>query len=154
MYEKLSKKALKNMYIAAIIAAALGLIADGAFVVLLFIPDGMTIANVIAGVLAIFIIIWTIVSPVFRYHRYRYKIDEESIDIVEGYFYTQRNIVPIERIHKIQILRGPIDKMCGVAKVNVTTAGGDVTIRFLEVEKAEAIVESLKNRINDIAREN
>ena len=35
----------------------------------------------------------------------------------------------------------------------MTTAGGDVTIRFLEEEKAEAIAESLRNRINQIVKE-
>ena len=92
-----------------------------------------------------------IVSPVFRFHRYRYKIDDECIDIVEGYIFVERNIVPIERLHKLQIQRGPFDKICKVAKVVVTTAGGDVVIRFLDEEKAEKIAENLKSRINTIA---
>ena len=33
----------------------------------------------------------------------------------------------------------------------VTTAGGDVVIRFLDEEKAEKIAENLKSRINKIA---
>lgn len=33
----------------------------------------------------------------------------------------------------------------------VTTAGGDVVIRFLDEEKAEKIAENLKSRINTIA---
>ena len=88
-----------------------------------------------------------------RQHRYRYKIDEESIDIIEGYIFTERNIVPIERLHKLQISQGPFDKLCNVARVKVTTAGGDVEIRFLENEKAEKITESLKQKINQIAVE-
>lgn len=40
-----------------------------------------------------------------------------------------------------------------VAKVKVTTAGGDVTIRFLEEEKAEQIAENLRKRINEIVKE-
>lgn len=32
----------------------------------------------------------------------------------------------------------------------MTTAGGDVTIRFLEEEKAEQIAENLRGRINEI----
>lgn len=45
-------------------------------------------------------------------------------------------------------LRGPIDRMFKVAKVVVTTAGGDVTLRFLDEEKADFIAESLSKRIN------
>ena len=41
--------------------------------------------------------------------------------------------------------------MFNLAKVIVTTAGGDVTIRFLEDEKSEFIAEALKKKINEIA---
>ena len=37
-----------------------------------------------------------------------------------------------------------------MAKIVVTTAGGDVTIRFMEDEEANKIAMSLKNRINKI----
>ena len=40
-----------------------------------------------------------------------------------------------------------------VAKVTVTTAGGDVPLRFLEEEKAEKIAENLQKRINEIVKE-
>ena len=100
--------------------------------------------------LMILILFDALASPYFRYHRYRYSINEECIDIKEGYLFVKRNIVPIERLHKLQTLKGPIDQMFKVAKVVVTTAGGDVTIRFLEEEKAEQIAENLRGRINEI----
>ena len=86
-----------------------------------------------------------LVEPYFRYNRYRYSINEECIDIREGYLFVKRNIVPIERLHKLEISKGPIDQIFHVAKVTVTTAGGDVTLRFLEEEKAEKIAENLKD---------
>ena len=103
--------------------------------------------------LAILLIANAAISPYFRFHRYRYRIDEEFIDIYEGYIFVERNIVPLERLHKMQTLRGPIDRMFKVAKVVVTTAGGDVTLRFLDEEKAEYIAESLGRRINQIVVE-
>ena len=65
----------------------------------------------------------------------------------------ERNIVPLERLHKMQTLKGPIDRIFKVAKVVVTTAGGDVTLRFLDEEKADFIAESLGKRINQIVVE-
>ena len=100
--------------------------------------------------LAILTLFDILISPYFRYHRYRYSIDEECIDIKEGYLFVKRQIVPIERIHKLQTVKGPIDQFFHVAKVIVTTAGGDVTIRFLEEKKAEQIAERLQVRINEI----
>ena len=43
--------------------------------------------------------------------------------------------------------------MFKVAKVVVTTGGGDVTIAFLEEERAEQIAESLRRRINEMVIE-
>ena len=53
----------------------------------------------------------------------------------------------------LSISKGPIDQIFHVAKVTVTTAGGDVTLRFLEEEKAEKIAENLQKRINEIVKE-
>ena len=86
-----------------------------------------------------------------RYERYRYRFTDEEIDIREGFLSIERNIVPIERLHKVAMVSGPLDRIFGLTKVIVTTAGGDVTIRFLEMERAEAIVENLKKRINSYA---
>lgn len=96
-------------------------------------------------------IISTLIGPNIRYHRYQYLINEECIEVKEGYWFIERNIVPIERMHKIKMERGPIDRLFGLTKVVVTTAGGDVTIRFLEEQKAEYIACQLKKKINAIA---
>ena len=151
--EKLSKRALGCMYTAAIIWAILGIGALIAVNMVWFIPDGIKIGTTISVVLAVLLIGNAAISPYFRFHRYRYSINDDFIDIYEGYIFVERNIVPLERLHKMQTLRGPIDRMFKVAKVVVTTAGGDVTLRFLDEEKADFIAESLGKRINQIVVE-
>ena len=116
-------------------------------------PEDVTIGKWISLILAVLILFDVVISPYFRYHRYRYSINDECIDIIEGYLFVKRNIVPIERIHKIQTKKGPVDQIFRVAKVIVTTGGGDVTLSFLEDEKAERIAESLRKRINEIVLE-
>lgn len=98
-------------------------------------------------------VIWAIslIAPFVRYERYRYRFTEEEIDVKEGFLFIERNVVPIERLHKIAMESGPVDRIFGLSKVIVTTAGGDVVIRFLEMEMAERIVERLKTRINQYA---
>ena len=105
----------------------------------------------IGGIVLGLDLLYVLISPKVRYERYRYILNEEEIDVMEGFIFTKRNIVPIERLHKIAVLKGPIDRVFGLAKVVVTTAGGDVTVRFMEDEKADQIAESLKNRINEIS---
>lgn len=151
--EKLSKRALGCMYTAAILGAVLGIVIIGIVNVVWLIPEGIQIGTTISIVLAILLVANAAISPYFRFHRYRYSINDEFIDIYEGYIFVERNIVPLERLHKMQTVRGPIDRMFKVAKVVVTTAGGDVTLRFLDEEKAEFIAESLGKRINQIVVE-
>ena len=149
-YEKLSKRALGCMYVATARASVIALAVIGAVNWLWIFPKDMDMLKAVSLALVILTLFDALASPYFRYHRYRYSINEECIDIKEGYLFVKRNIVPIERLHKLQTLKGPIDQMFKVAKVVVTTAGGDVTIRFLEEEKAEQIAENLRGRINEI----
>lgn len=152
-YEKLSKRALYCMYTADVIAGTIALAVVGAVDYFWIFPADITVGSWISLILAVLILIDVLASPYFRYHRYRYSINEECIDIIEGYLFVKRNIVPIERIHKIQTKKGPVDQMFRVAKVIVTTGGGDVTISFLEDERAEEIADSLRRRINEIVSE-
>lgn len=151
--EKLSKKALGCMYVATALWSIILLVAIVISCVLWFIPEDIMIGQMLSVVFGVLILANAIISPYFRFHRYRYKIDEEFIDIREGYLFVTREIVPIERLHKMETMRGPIDTMFGVAKVKVTTAGGEVTIRFLEQEKAERIAEGLGRYVNHIVKE-
>ena len=151
--EKLSKRALGCMYTAAIIGAIIGISILVIINVVWLIPNAIEIGTTVSLVLAVLLIANAAISPYFRFHRYRYSINDEFIDIYEGYIFVERNIVPLERLHKMQTLQGPIDRMFKVAKVVVTTAGGDVTLRFLDKEKAEFIAESLGRRINQIVVE-
>ena len=151
MYENLSKRALYCMYVAGFITGEVVLAVIGEVDYFWIFPEDLTAGKWISLVLAVLVLFDVAVSPYFRYNRYRYSINDECIDIIEGYLFVKRNIVPIERLHKLQTKKGPIDQLFGVAKVIVTTGGGDVTLEFLEEERAEQIAETLRRRINEIA---
>ena len=151
-YEKLSKEAIGCMFVATLVQL---IISSSILFVIWFIfreylPQ---IVKIIMAVIILLDLLYLILSPKIRYERYRYSITEEAIDVREGFIFIKRSIVPIERLHKIAIEKGPIDRMFKLAKVIVTTAGGDVVIRFLQDEKSEFIAEALKKKINDIAIE-
>ena len=151
--EKLSKKALGCMYVATALWSVILLIAIIVVCAVWFIPEDIMIGKMLSLVFGLLLVVNACISPYFRFHRYRYQIDDEFIDIREGYLFVKREIVPIERLHKMETIRGPIDTMFGVAKVKVTTAGGEVIIRFLEQEKAERIAEGLGKYVNHIVKE-
>ena len=61
-------------------------------------------------------------------------------------------IVPIERVQKIEMSRGPVERRYGLASVSVVTAGGDVDVQYLPAAEAEEIAASLKRKVSRIAR--
>ena len=154
-HEKISKKAIWCMFIATAIGAVIyNLFIGGIW--LAFRDILPNFVKVIMGVAMGISIIHLLISPKIRYERYRYAITEDAIDVKEGFIFIKRNIVPIERLHKIAIEKGPIDRMFNLAKVIVTTAGGDVVIRFLVDEKSEfkAVVRMKKITEFDIEYKN
>lgn len=149
-YQKLSIKARGCMLVNEIILAAICTVIIG--VVWFFLQDVSVPVNInLIWILAAVIWVLSLIAPFYRYERYRYRFTEEDIDVREGFLFLHRDIVPIERLHKVALESGPIDRIFGLSKVIVTTAGGDVTIRFLEEEIAKKIVDRLKVRINQYA---
>ncbi|MDD2361725.1 MAG: PH domain-containing protein [Oscillospiraceae bacterium] len=110
-------------------------------------------ADILLAVWGVYAVFYCIAAPLIRYHRYRYDIDDERIVVKEGLWFITKEFAPIERVQQIEVSRGPIDRIFGLGKVIATTAGGTVTIRFLEVEEAEKIIESLLGRIRRIVEE-
>lgn len=149
-YQKLSKKAISCMFVAGIVQFAI----VGAMIgVGMFFGRNHWWILAAGGIILGLDFVYVLISPKVRYERYRFILNEEEIDVIEGFIFTERKIVPIERLHKIAVMKGPIDRAFGLAKVVVTTAGGDVTVRFMEDDKADQIATSLKNRINKISIE-
>lgn len=155
-YNKLSKKAKGCMYVATAVGAlVLSAILLGGYTIAKSNIESelINIARPILIALEVLILLNLIISPQIRYRRYKYLINSEKIDVIEGLLFITREIVPIERIHKTSVQKGPIDRIFGLGKVVVTTAGGEAVIRFLEEEKADEIAEHLKTKINEIVRE-
>ncbi|MDR1690881.1 MAG: PH domain-containing protein [Candidatus Methanoplasma sp.] len=96
---------------------------------------------------------YIIVAPLIFYRHYKYALTDDKIDVLRGIIIIRRTMVPIERIHQVEVTRGPINNMLGLADVDVTTAGGIAKIQFLDIPVANSIAEDLNRYINDIVRE-
>ncbi|MDR1629128.1 MAG: PH domain-containing protein [Oscillospiraceae bacterium] len=143
-YQRLSKKALGVL---AVTAALQALFSAGLLFALFalakrFLWQGLSLwpAGLFVAVAAL---LYCALLPPFRHMRYRYHLGEDRVEIIEGAVFISRTIVPIDRIYQIQVSRGPIDSLFGVAKVVITTGGGTATFRFLELAKADALGEQL-----------
>ena len=147
-YTILSKRAKTVMLITAMIQGIL-FAAAALFIIANVFGRGSKTGLVLALVCAALAVAYIIIVPIVRFKRYRYLIEADRIEIIEGVFFIKRTLVPIDRIHQISVSRGPIDSAFGVAKVSVITAGATATFRFLDEEKADEIALHLNTRIRE-----
>ncbi len=151
MYNKLNKNALIAMYITntLITLIVIIIIVTGYIFTKEYIPTNLTnLYNIILIILLVINILNIIITPIFRYKRYKYLINQDKIDVIEGFLFQKRTIVPIERIHHLNMSKGPIDNILKLANIEVVTGGGTVKIAFLEIKEAEDILEKLKDKVN------
>ena len=107
------------------------------------------------AVLAILLItlIYIVAAPPVYYARYRYQITADKVDLRYGILVIRHILVPIERVHQVEVTRGPVDTLLGLGDVTITTAGGDATINYLEIEEAEKVADQLNNLIGRILQD-
>lgn len=152
-YKRVDPKAKNVMRVSSSIGSGILLII--CIVAAIVLVTSETVARfilIIPAVIAIIALVDIIVVPEIRYRRYKYYLDDEMLVVEEGLWFIKRSIAPIERIHQIEVQRGPVDRMFNMGNVIVTTAGGVVKIAFLEDSVADEIAARLNARINSIVK--
>ncbi len=151
-YKKLNKKAMTCMYVKTWIANIIWIPGILATSILFKKELPSVVLAIMYGLLAI-IVIYSLIAPKLRYERYRFLLTEEEFSVRKGLIVTKTEIVPIERLHKIEVSSGPIFRAFGLKEIKVTTAGGEINVSYLDNEIADRIADHLKIRINTIAVE-
>jgi uncharacterized protein len=152
---KLSSKSMKSMYTWNMIRLALDVLAGFCavyFLVTMMHYDKLYIPVAVYGLVAI-VAVYLVLSPPVFYARYRYKVSEDRIDILRGVITIRHTVVPIERVHQVEVTRGPVNNMYGLADVTITTAGGIAVIQYLELDEAEKIADHLNTVVNRVVGE-
>lgn len=147
-YRRIVPASLKSMYISRAIGL---LITVAVFVPRIVFSDVFEEYEVMVRlgsiVLLAVVSMYLLISPVMFYRRYRYRLDDAKLEIRRGIITIRHFLVPVERIHQVEVVRGPINRMFGLSDVVVTTAGGMVKVQFLEDGVAETIADSLNESI-------
>ena len=148
-YKVLNPASKKSMYLGniikfAILAAAAGaviLFSESFFGEMKDVGCGVTIALLVLSTL------YLLIEPQVFYRRYRYRLDDDKVEIRRGIITITHSLVPIERIHQVEVAKGPINRMFGLANVIITTAGGVATVEYLDEDAAESIASKLNEYV-------
>ena len=152
-YKFLNPKAKLAMYIKSVILIVAVIAVDAAIYIF---RKEIEINDIgfftICGISFVLIAFW-LARPILFYNHYRYIVDTEKADVQRGIFIIRRTVVPIERVHQVQVRRGPISNYLGLADVVITTAGGAASIQYLDYDVAQSIADYLNDTVNKIIRD-
>ena len=91
----------------------------------------------------------TFFSGIGSWYRFKFRVFEGELQIRKGIFVRKNVYMSKERIQVIDLTEGLVQRMFGLVKVEVKTAGGgteSATINAITFEEAEELKEALRNR--------
>ena len=100
---------------------------------------------VVAAIWLGFAAAYVVVMPRWRYRVHRWEATEHAIYTQTGWINQERRIAPLSRVQTVDLERGPVAQLFGLASVTVTTASaaGPVKIHGLDLPVAQQLVDSL-----------
>ena len=154
-YRRLEPESKKSMYLGNLIGIVIvvAIILAIAYYGESWFQDNHGAARVVLYAILALVVVYGLVEPEIMYRRYRYRMDDDKIEVRRGIIYITHAMVPIERVHQVDVSEGPINRMYGLANVNITTAGGVVTIESLKEDVAEGIAAKLNENVVKLLRE-
>jgi membrane protein YdbS with pleckstrin-like domain len=123
---------------------AVAAVADQVFLKLTPIAGLPTLGVPIVGLAAV------VVAPQRVYRRLRFRLTERLLQVVRGWLFHVDTVVPLVRVQHIDVTRGPLEKMFGVATLVVHTAGTHnsiVTLPGLAPERAAQIRDIIREHV-------
>jgi uncharacterized protein len=138
-----------------VISAVLLGLAVGAF--LLFVPADLggpipALRWLVPIAAAAYALVAIVVRPRFRHRVYRWEITQDAAYTKSGWLSQTWTLVPISRIQTVDVTRGVLQQMFGLASVAVLTASsvGLVRIEHLEHAVAQRVAEDLAHRAEQV----
>jgi membrane protein YdbS with pleckstrin-like domain len=88
------------------------------------------------------------IRPRLRYRVHRWEVTDEAVHTLTGWLSRTWTLVPISRIQTVDVTRGVMQQLFGLASVAVLTASSEGTVRVphLEADVARRVAEDLAQR--------
>ncbi|MCU5746545.1 PH domain-containing protein [Staphylococcus sp. SQ8-PEA] len=105
---------------------------------------------IIGGIIILLqVIIFVIISPLYKYRVFRYQMNERTVVIRTGLWFIETHRIPHFRIQNIDTYEGAIMRIFGLANVTTSTAGGNAEITLISKDEAQKLkleLQQLRNK--------
>jgi uncharacterized protein len=130
------------------ISLAVGLLVPSAVLSSIAIGFLGTTGLVVATVLLVIVGVLVAWYPSARYARWRWRLTDLAVELDRGVVVRQAEALPYFRIQQIDVTRGPVDRLLGLASLQVTSASasGSVTLPGIAGDDAPGVRRALLAR--------
>src|SRR3954447_8117040 len=92
------------------------------------------------------------IRPFFRYRVHRWEVTGEAVYTLTGWLTRTWTLVPIARIQTVDVTRGVLQQLFGLASIAVLTASsqGTVQVWHLEADVAQRVADDLAHRAEQV----
>ena len=110
---------------------------------------------VVPALAALYAVMAIGIRPFFRYRVHRWEVTGEAVYTLTGWLTRTWTLVPIARIQTVDVTRGVLQQLFGLASIAVLTASSQGTVRVphLEAGVAERMAEDLARRAEQVRDE-
>ncbi len=134
----------------------------GTLAILILFSGGISVASldplVILGFLAgaLLLVGLTIFWESLVWKNYDFFFGEDNLNIEHGVIQKKHREIPLSRIQNVDIQRNIFQRMFGIAKVNLETAGGNTTeasLKYVDLETGREIQKKFRRLKQDVESE-
>ncbi|MGQ0838801.1 PH domain-containing protein [Actinokineospora sp.] len=79
-----------------------------------------------------------VAMPVWRYYVHRWETTGDAVYSLKGWLVHEWRIIPISRVQSVDVIRGPLQQLLGLATVQVITAAKEGQIKIDGLDYAVA----------------
>ena len=110
---------------------------------------GGTVGQLVGVALVGLAVVGLVAYEIGYWSRYEYALTADTFDIRSGVFRRRNREIPVDRIQNVDISRNVVQRLLGIAAVDLETAGGGATeaaVRYVTFEEAKRLQRTLAAR--------
>ncbi len=110
---------------------------------------GPTIGLVVGGLMVATNFVMAVLWPALEYRYFRYAVREHDLLVQAGVVFRRWTAIPHSRIQHVDTRQGPLERVLGLARLQLFTAAGvsaDGSIPGLDAEDAERLRDELSQK--------
>jgi membrane protein YdbS with pleckstrin-like domain len=141
--EKISTAAVKVWRISNSIGHGLALLISGVLFVCSEMFDWFgwisIVLYILGGIIVLSSIYSIIIEPIYLQRTWRYKIDQQFVQLKHGKWYEKHTLIPMEKVEYVRTEQGPILRRYALYNIEIGTTTSNHVIPAIPSEEAQKL---------------